>query len=86
MNRLIEYNGVIGRYPVVGALKFESQGGSTVVTESLDIRMGCLFAPLSPLMNMIMGARTRRMLGNLKKVIEGRSAASSSVTNFQSEL
>jgi uncharacterized membrane protein len=86
MNRLMEYKGVIGRYPAVGVLKFESQGGSTVVTESIDIRMGCLFAPLSPLMNMVMSTRTRRMLGNLKKVIEGRSAASSSVTNFQSEL
>ncbi len=85
-NKLIEYKGVLGRFPVLGRLEFSSAGGSTTVTESMDIRLGCLFAPFSPLMTMVMTGRTRRVLERLKQLLESRSPGSQTPTDFHQEL
>lgn len=70
-NRLIEYKGVLGRFPVTGQLEFESGGGQTTVTETLDIRMPFLFFVFGPFMRSTMRSRTRRSLEALKSIAEG---------------
>lgn len=85
-NKLIEYKGVLGRFPTLGRIEFSGAGGSTTVTERMDIRLGCLFAPFSPLMTMVMTGRTRRVLGKLKQMLESRSPGSQTPTDFHQEL
>lgn len=81
-NKLIEYKGVLGRFPVKGRLEFSGSGGTTTVAERLDIRLGCLFAPFSPLMTMVMTGRTRRVLAKLKQALESRGSRSQTPTDF----
>lgn len=80
-NKVVEYKGVLGVFPVVGRIKFESSGRTCTVTESLDIRMGCLYSPFSPLMRGTMSRRTKRALETLKTQME--NSGSSAPTNFQ---
>jgi uncharacterized membrane protein len=72
-NRLIEYRGVLGRFPVVGRIEFESSGGTMTVRENLNIRM---FFPLnfaSPLVSGAMRRRTQTALNKLKNLVESEA-------------
>lgn len=72
-NKLIEYKGALGRFSVHGRLEFESSRRTTTVTESVDVRMGCMYFMFSPLMNGVMQRRTRKTLETLKAVLEAES-------------
>lgn len=69
-NKLVEYKGVLGRFPVSGQLEFTPQGGTTLVSESMNIRMPFLTAIYAPLMRRVMTARTKKMLHSLKSQLE----------------
>lgn len=84
-NRLLGYKGILGRFPVNGRMEFESMGGTTKVTQKLDIRMGFLYSIFSPLMRGVMTRRTRMSLEALKKTLESRSPTAS-VTDFHKQL
>lgn len=86
-NKSIEYQGILGRFPVRGQIAFESMGGNTTVTESLEIRMGFLFAIFSPMMSGTMKRRTRNALETLKEKLENRSVTGNSKpTDFHNQL
>ena len=72
-NKLIEYKGALGRFSVHGRLEFESSRRTTTVTESLDVRMGCMYFMFSPLMTSVMQRRTRKTLETLKSVLESEA-------------
>jgi uncharacterized membrane protein len=84
-NRLIEYKGVLGRFPVKDRLEFESSGGTTTVRETVNVRMGILFALFSPFMRSTLSRRTRRALEGLKTRLENRTS-STSATDFHKQL
>lgn len=69
-NKLIEYKGVLGRFPVLGQLEFTPQGGTTLVTERLNIRMPWLTMLYSPFMRRVMTSRTSKVLNLLKSQLE----------------
>ncbi len=85
-NRMLEYKGVLGRFPVLGQLSFDSERGSTRVTEHLEIRMGFLYALFSPMMRGVMSRRSRKALEGLKNMIESKSVGSTPPTDFHKEL
>ena len=69
-NKLIAYQGALGQFRAKGKIEFEGHGRSAIVTETVDIRMGCLMFWLSPFMSAVMGRRTRKTLERLKIVLE----------------
>lgn len=69
-NRLIGYKGIIGRFPATGRIEFESSGGTTTVTETINVRMGFLFGLFSPMVKGALTRRTRNALNKLKEVME----------------
>lgn len=69
-NKLIEYKGVLGRFPILGQLEFTPQGGTTLVSETLNIRMPFLTALYAPFMRRVMTKRTSKVLGILKNQLE----------------
>ncbi|MFW5771686.1 MAG: SRPBCC family protein [Phototrophicaceae bacterium] len=71
-NRLIEYSGVLGRFPVRGRLAFDGSGGTTTVRETMTVRMG-LYGLFSPFLAGTVRRRTRAALENLKANAEGGS-------------
>ncbi|MEE4185022.1 MAG: SRPBCC family protein [Gammaproteobacteria bacterium] len=81
-NRLIELQGVLGRFPATVRYTFESRGGATAVTETVQTRPGCLYAPVGPLLSSAVRGRTRRALEGLKEKLETRGGTGQ-VTNFQ---
>lgn len=85
-NRLIEYKGAVARFPVRGQYEFESGGGTTVVRETINVRMGFLYAIFSPLMRGVISGRTRRALAQLKQTLEAGRAGAASVTSFHQDL
>jgi uncharacterized membrane protein len=85
-NRLIEYKGAVARFPVRGQYEFESSGGTTVVREYVNVRMGFLYAIFSPLMSSAIAGRTRRSLANLKQTLEAGRSGTDSVTSFHQDL
>jgi uncharacterized membrane protein len=85
-NRLIEYKGAVARFPVRGQYEFESSGGTTVVRETVNVRMGILYAIFSPLMSSAIRGRTRRALGQLKQTLEAGRTGADSVTSFHQDL
>ncbi|GAB4515996.1 MAG: hypothetical protein OHK0046_20440 [Anaerolineae bacterium] len=85
-NKVVEYKGVLGRFPITGRLEFAPNGGSTVVTETMDIRMGFLYGLFSPFMRSTMQTRTRRALENLKTMLESRSTGTAAPTDFHQTL
>lgn len=88
-NRLVEYKGVLGRFPITGRLEFSSSGGQTTVREWMNIRMGFLYAIFGPFMRGVMKRRTRNSLESLKKALESgstRASASAPPTDFHKEL
>lgn len=70
-NRKVTYKGVMGRFPVLGTIEFESSGGSTTVTETIDIKIGLLHILFSPLIRGAVTRRTRQSLQALKALAEG---------------
>jgi uncharacterized membrane protein len=84
LNHFMEYKGVLGKFPARGRLSFESGGGVTTVTETIDIRMGFFYAVFSPFMSRTMSRRTRTALEGLKQRLESRSTAT--VTSYQDDL
>ena len=85
-NRKLEYKGALGRFPVQGEIVFVSQGGKTEVSETLEFRIGILFAVFSPMLRGAMARRTRRMLAALKEQLESGRTGTASVTSFHKEL
>lgn len=81
-NRLIRLQGVVGRFPATVTYTFESRGGATAVTETVNIRPGCLFAPVGPLLSAAVKGRTVKALAGLKESLEARGG-STQVTDFQ---
>ncbi|MCU0480179.1 MAG: SRPBCC family protein [Anaerolineae bacterium] len=69
-NKLVEYKGVLGRFSVVGSIEFTPQGGTTLVSESINIRMPFLTGLYAPFMRRVMTARTQKMLNTLKNQLE----------------
>lgn len=78
-NKLIEYKGVLGRFAVRGSYSFIPSAGKTQVTETLNIRMGWLYAIWGPLMRTVMAGRTRRALEGLKQYLEARGTTSGEI-------
>ena len=72
-NKLVEYKGALGRFSIHGRLEFESSRRTTTVTESIDVRMGCMYFMFSPLMGNVMQRRTRKTLETLKNVLESEA-------------
>ncbi len=85
-NRLIEYKGMLGNFNVNGRMEFASSGGTTTVTETMDIRMGFLYGLFAPFMRGVMKRRTRIALENLKTLLETKSAGTATPTNFHEGL
>lgn len=85
-NRKLEYKGALGRFPVQGELVFNGQGGTTEVSETLNIRLGLLYTIFSPLVSGVMRKRTRRMLAALKNTLESGRSGTSVPTNFHETL
>ncbi len=81
-NKMIRLKGVVGRFPTVITYSFESRGGATAVTETVDARTGCLYLPVGPFLSASLNGRTKRALNGLKESLEKRGGATS-VTNFQ---
>lgn len=73
LNKLLEYKGVLGRFPVTGTLTFEATRGATRVTHALNIRMGFLFALYSPLMAGVMRRRTQTTMDALRALMDSRA-------------
>ncbi|PJF29694.1 MAG: hypothetical protein CUN52_07080 [Phototrophicales bacterium] len=69
-NKLVEYKGVLGRFPVSGQIEFTPQGGTTLVCETMTIRMPFLTGLYAPFMRRVMTARTQRVLNTLKNQLE----------------
>ncbi len=69
-NKLLEYKGVLGRFPVLGQLEFTSQGGTTLVVETLNIKMPFITSLYSPFMRRVMTNRTQKALNTLKSQLE----------------
>ena len=69
-NKLIAYQGALGQFRVKGKFEFEGHGRSAIVTETVDIRTGCLMFWVSPFISAVMGRRTRKTLERLKIVLE----------------
>lgn len=69
-NKLLEYKGVLGRFPVTGQIEFTPQGGTTLVSEKLTIRMPFLTGLYAPFMRRVMTARTQKVLNSLKSQLE----------------
>lgn len=86
-NKIIEYKGVLGRFPVSGRMEFQSSGGITTVIEHINIRMGFIFGLFAPFMRGTMTRRTQRALNTLKEQLETQSNVQSSIpTDFHKEL
>lgn len=85
-NNLIEYKGVLGRFPVTGRIEFQSAGGTTTVTENINVRMGFLFGLFSPFLRGVMSRRTQRALKTLKSQLETTTLQVQSPTDFHKEL
>ncbi|HRF97238.1 MAG TPA: SRPBCC family protein [Aggregatilineales bacterium] len=69
-NKLLEYKGVLGRFPVLGQLEFTSQGGTTLVVETLNIKMPFITGLYAPFMRRVMTNRTQKALNTLKSQLE----------------
>lgn len=69
-NKLISYEGALGRFRVEGKMQFESVRRATTVTEIMTIKMGIMYFIFSPLMSAVMKRRTRKTLDTLKAVLE----------------
>jgi len=69
-NKLVEYKGVLGRFSVTGSLEFTPQGGTTLVSETLSIRMPFLTGLYAPFMRRVMTTRTKKALSTLKSQLE----------------
>lgn len=72
-NKLIEYKGILGRFPIHGEISFASSRGVTEVTEAINIRMGFLYGIYSPFMAGTMRRRTSIALQSLKTMMENRT-------------
>lgn len=72
-NKLIEYKGILGRFPIHGEISFSSSRGVTEVTEAMNIRMGFLYGIYSPFMAGTMRRRTSVALQSLKTMMENRT-------------
>ncbi len=83
-NRMLGYKGVLGRFPVIGQIEFESTGGTTTVREHLNIRMGFLYGIFSPMMKGTMTRRTRQALQALKTHLETKT--SGTITDFHKNI
>lgn len=81
-NRLIRLQGVLGRFPALVTYTFESRGGATAVTETVETRTGCLFALVTPMLSSAISKRTKKALAGLKESLEARGG-STQVTDFQ---
>lgn len=85
-NKLLGYKGVLGRFPMYSRMEFTSMGGSTQIIHTYEIRMGFLYGLFSGMMKGVMTRRTRQSLEALKKLMESRSATSTTVTDFHKQL
>lgn len=72
-NKLIEYKGILGRFPIHGEISFSSSRGVTEVSEALNIRMGFLYGIYSPFLAGTMRRRTNVALQSLKTMMENRT-------------
>ena len=81
-NKVIEFKGVLGRFPVTKRYKFASNRGTTEVTQEIEVRTGCLFMLFNPLISSGIMGRTKRTMNKLKEVLEARGG-NTNVTNFQ---
>lgn len=82
-NKLIQYKGVLGRFPLLGRLEFQSSSGSTTVTYETTVKMGFLFALLSPLLSGTLNRRTQVALNTLKQTLE---TSNTTATSFHENL
>lgn len=86
-NKIVEYKGVMGRFPVEGRIEFQSAGSTTTVIERIDIRTGCLYSVFNPLLGSAVSRRTRRAQAGLKKHLEsGSTGQSEAPTDFHNQL
>lgn len=86
-NKIVEYKGVMGRFPVEGRIEFQSGGGTTTVVERIDMRTGCLFSIFNPLLSGAVSRRTRRAQAALKKHLEsGATGQAATPTDFHKQL
>jgi uncharacterized membrane protein len=71
LNKIIQYKGTIGVYPVIGSYTFEPQGRTTVITETTDVRMWFLPRFFTGwLFTMALKNRSQKTLDNLKNLLE----------------
>ena len=84
-NKLLGYKGIVGRFPVQGAFEFQPGGGTTTITERMNIRIPFLYTLFSPLISGAMRRRTEKALATLKAQLEAGSA-SAPPTNFHEKL
>jgi uncharacterized membrane protein len=73
-NKLVVYQGALGRFNVQGRIEFDAVRRTTTVTEEVDIKMGCTMFMFSPFMTAVMKRRTQKALDTLKSVLEEKSA------------
>jgi len=85
-NRLVEYKGVVGRFPVSGRIEFEHSGTITTVRETMDVRTGCLYAPVTPFISRALNKRTTQALNGLKTMLESQRGGASTPTDFHENL
>lgn len=83
-NRMIEFKGVLGSFPLRAVYTFETARGATQFTQSFDVRMGFLYGLFAPMMSGVIRRRTQRSLAALKQMLEAR-AAGTDVTPSQTD-
>jgi uncharacterized membrane protein len=69
-NKMLEYKGALGHFHAHDLLEFSSKGRSTIITETINIRMGFLNSIFVPLMKRVMQKRTKKALNKLKELLE----------------
>ena len=74
-NKLIEFKGVIGQFPVLGRYEFSFSRGTTQFTQSYNIRMGFLYSLFSPFVRRAVLRRTKNSMDALKQMLEARGSS-----------
>jgi hypothetical protein len=73
-NRKLELKGVMINFPYIRTIETQSSGGrQTRVTDTIEIKTGCLYFWYSPLLRTFLGGQINQEWGNLKHLLETRT-------------
>ncbi|MGB1285752.1 MAG: SRPBCC family protein [Aggregatilineales bacterium] len=70
-NKEIQLKGMWGRFYFTRNIVFQTLGGSTTITDTLNIKTGMLFFWYAPFLQMSLNKDMKNAWGTLKKQLEG---------------